>query len=190
MKRFLAVSLSILVLCSAYGRDKDNEIALSYSQFTTPQFVYLLGGMFGMVFSMGNVTLENMAMPGALSLEYTRFVNKTFGFGGSITADYMTADKYIGKDADKTYDGKFRMFFLSVMPHAKAYWFDNPHFGMYSKVGAGCALVPDEAGSTSLSFAAQLSPVCMDFGGDSFRGFLELGVGMQGIFSLGIRKRF
>ena len=38
--------------------------------------------------------------------------------------------------------------------------------------------------------AGQLSPVCMDFGGDATRGYLELGFGMQGIVSLGIKKMF
>ncbi|MBR1575700.1 MAG: hypothetical protein IJ654_04535 [Bacteroidales bacterium] len=191
MKKLYALLLSLPVVCSAYGRDYHNEWGLTYSQFTVPQFAYVFGGILGVAFSLGNFTFENMIIPGAISLEYTHYANNIFGFGGTLTSDSMTADKYTGKDGDKTYDGKFQMAFLSVMPHVKIGWFDNPHFGMYSKVAAGGAFqLGGGADAGGITFAAQLSPVCMDFGGDSLRGYLELGLGMQGIVSLGIKKRF
>jgi len=191
MKRIIAaLLLSILLAGSLPARERDNEFALAYSQFTVPQAVYVIGSVFGIAFSLGNFTLEKMALPGALSLEYTHYVNDTFGFGGSLTGDLMTADKYTGKEENKKYDGKFRMGFLSVMPHVKASWFDNPHFGMYSKVAVGAAGVFQKDGESSITWAAQLSPVCMDFGGSDLRGYLELGVGMQGIVTLGIKKMF
>lgn len=189
MKRIIAAILLTLFLTgSLSARDRKNEWGLAYSQFTIPQAAYVLGGVFAAAFSLGNFSVENMALPGALSLEYTRYVNDTFGFGGSVTGDFMTADKYTGKDDNRHYDGKFTFAFVSVMPHAKAYWFNNPHFGMYSKLGAGCAILLDD--TPGVTFAAQLSPVCMDFGGDACRGYLELGAGMQGIVTLGIKKIF
>ena len=191
MKKITALLLALCLVCSVYGRDKKNELGLSYSQFTVPQFAYVFGGVLGVAFSLGTFTFENMVLPGALSLEYTHYVNNTFGFGGTLTGDYMTADKYTGKDENKKYDGKFRLSFLSVMPHVKIGWFDNPHFGMYTKLAAGGAFQLDNSDSNGgFTFAAQVSPVCMDFGGDSLRGYLELGLGMQGIVSLGIKKRF
>ena len=129
MKKIAVFLLSLLMVSSLYGRDRQNEFGVSYSQFTVPQFVYVFGGVLGIAFSMGSFTLENMVLPGALSLEYTHYVNDTFGFGGTVTGEFMTADKYTGKDESKKYDGKFQMGFVSVMPHAKAYWFNNPHFG-------------------------------------------------------------
>lgn len=189
MKKIAVFLLSLLMVSSLYGRDRQNEFGVSYSQFTVPQFVYVFGGVLGIAFSMGSFTLENMVLPGALSLEYTHYVNDTFGFGGTVTGEFMSADKYTGKDESKKYDGKFQMGFVSVMPHAKAYWFNNPHFGMYSKLGAGAGLALGGS-EPGVIFAGQLSPVCMDFGGDATRGYLELGFGMQGIVSLGIKKMF
>ena len=110
--------------------------------------------------------------------------------GGILHGDFGPSYKYTGKEENKKYDGKFRMGFLSVMPHVKASWFDNPHFGMYSKVAVGAAGVFQKDGESSITWAAQLSPVCMDFGGSDLRGYLELGVGMQGIVTLGIKKMF
>ena len=190
MKKKIALLLTLALTASVYARDNKNELALSYSQFTLPQAAYVFGSVFGIAFSLGSLTLEKMALPGALSLEYTHYVNDTFGFGGTVTGDYMTADKYTGKDENKTYDGKFQMAFISAMPHVKAFWFNNPHFGMYSKAAVGAACVLQKDGEPSVTWAAQLSPVCMDFGGDSVRGYLELGAGMQGIVTLGIKKMF
>ena len=191
MKKITALLLALCLTCAVYGRDYKYEFGLSYSQFTVPQFAYVLGGALGIAFSLGSFTLENMVLPGALSLEYTHYVNNTFGFGGSITGDFMTADRYTGKDDSKKYDGKFQMAFLSVLPHVKIGWFDNPHFGMYSKLAAGGAYEFGNLDSEgNFLFAAQVSPVCMDFGGETLRGYLELGFGMQGIVSLGIKKRF
>ena len=189
MKRIHAILLLALFLTvSLTARERKNEWGLSYSQLTLPQGAYVLGGVFGAVFSLGNFTFENMVMPGALSLEYTRYINDTFGFGGGVTGDYMTADKYTGKDENRRYDGKFSLAIVSLMPHVKAYWFNHPHFGMYSKLAAGCAFQLGD--SPGVSFAAQVSPVCMDFGGDVWRGYLELGAGMQGLVTLGIKKIF
>ena len=189
MKKVLATFLlTVLLAGSLTARDRKNEWGLTYSQFTLPQAAYVIGGVFGVAFSLDNFTFENMKLPGAVSLEYTRYVNDTFGFGGSVTGDFMTADKYIGKDENRRYDGQFSLAMVSVMPHVKACWFNNPHFGMYSKLAAGCAFQVGDA--ADMCFAGQLSPVCMDFGGDALRGYLELGFGMQGIVTVGIKKIF
>ena len=191
MKKVIAaVLLAALLSGPLSAQNRRNELGLAYSQFTVPQAVYVFAGVLGIAFSLGNFSLENMALPGALSLEYTHYINDTFGFGGSVTGDFMTADKYSGKDENRQYSGKFNMAYCSVMPHAKAYWFNNPHFGMYSKLAAGVGGTIQNDGDPSVTFAFQLSPVSMDFGGDAFRGYLELGFGMQGIVTLGIKKIF
>ena len=42
----------------------------------------------------------------------------------------------------------------------------------------------------NFAFAFQVTPIGMDFGGESFRGFAELGLGMQGLVNVGIRWLF
>ena len=65
MKRIHAILLLALFLTvSLTARERKNEWGLSYSQLTLPQGAYVLGGVFGAVFSLGNFTFENMVMPG------------------------------------------------------------------------------------------------------------------------------
>ena len=189
MKKIAVFLLSLLLVSSLYGRDRKDEFALTYSQFTVPQFAYIFGGVLGVAFTAGHFDFENPIMTGSLGVEYNHWVNNWFGYGGSVFGEYMTANTY-SKDSDgnKTKNGTFDLGFASIMPTVRFRWFDNPHFGMYSKIGAGLGLA--FSGDCQPVFSAQLSPVCMDFGGDSVRGFLELGVGMQGIASLGIKKMF
>lgn len=189
MKKLICASMALLLVLSAYGQDKKNEISMTYSQFTVPQFGYIFGGVFGIMLTGGYFDFENPVMPGCLGVEYNHWVNNWFGYGGSLLGEYMTADTY-SKDSsgNKTKDGVYNLGYVSVMPTVRFRWFNNPHFGMYSKLGAGVGLgITDEC---KLTFAAQISPVCMDFGGESLRGFMELGVGMQGILAVGIKKMF
>ena len=181
--------MALLLVFSAFGQDKKNEFSVTYSQFTVPQFGFILGEVFGIMFTAGHVEFENPLMTGALGVEYTHWVNNWFGYGGSVFGEFMTANT-ITKDSNgnKTKSGSMNMGFASIMPTARFRWFNNPHFGMYSKLGAGLGLAFSDECQPTVS--VQPSPVCMDFGGDSVRGFLELGVGMQGIVSLGIKKMF
>ena len=191
MKKIVTLLIALCLGAGAYGQTPRDEWALSYSQITLPQTAYVLGNVLGVAFTMGAYSPDNMRLPGALSLEYTHYTSSHFGFGGTLTGDYMSADRYSGSEDSRTYDGKFRFACISLMPHMRAFWFNNPHFAMYSKLalGGACWVGASEEG-TQFSFAAQLSPVCMDFGGDRVRGFLELGYGMQGVVSLGIKRRF
>jgi hypothetical protein len=189
MKKLICASLAFLLVFSAYGQDKKNEFSVTYSQFTVPQFAYIFGGILGVAFTAGHFDFENPIMPGCLGVEYNHWVNNWFGYGGSVFGEYMTASTYTkDSEGNKTKNGTYDLGFASIMPTVRFRWFNNPHFGMYSKLGAGLGLAI--SGDFQPSFSAQISPVCMDFGGDSVRGFLELGVGMQGIASLGIKKMF
>lgn len=188
-KLFLCLALLTGFAASSYSQDYKNEISVSYGQATVPQFAYMFGGIFGVVFTAGHFEFDNTVMTGTLGVEYNHWVNNWFGYGGAAFTEYMTSDTY-SKDSDsnKTKNGKFNLGFASVMPTARFRWFNNPHFGMYSKLGVGLGLAFSDEWQPTLS--AQVSPVCMEFGGNSWRGLVELGVGMQGIATVGVKKSF
>lgn len=188
-KLFLCLALLIGFAASSYSQDYKNELSVSYGQATVPQFAYMFGGIFGVVFTAGHFEFDNTVMTGTLGVEYNHWVNNWFGYGGAVFAEYMTSDTY-SKDSDgnKTKNGKFNLGFASVMPTARFKWFNNPHFGMYSKLGVGLGLAFSDEWQPTLS--AQVSPVCMEFGGNSWRGLVELGIGMQGIATVGVKKSF
>ena len=188
-KLFLCLALLTGFAASSYSQDYKNEISVSYGQATVPQFAYMFGGIFGVVFTAGHFEFDNTVMTGTLGVEYNHWANNWFGYGGAVFAEYMTSDAH-SKDSDgnKTKNGKFNLGFASVMPTARFRWFNNPHFGMYSKLGVGLGLAFSDEWQPALS--AQVSPVCMEFGGNSWRGLVELGVGMQGIATVGVKKSF
>lgn len=85
----------------------------------------------------------------------------------------------------------------TLMGTAKFDWFRTRSdvFGMYSKVGLGVMamhgeLLEDQSLSGTLWLpTGHLSLVGLEVG-KGFSGFMELGMGMQGIVQVGIRARF
>ena len=195
MKKLVATLLAVSVVFAGYAKnDKDkNEFTLTYGQITVPQFAYVFGGVLGAAFSLGHFTFDNAHMYGAAGVEYVHYVNNWLGFGGMVLCDYMTADAYsVDGDGNKTPNGKFDLGFVSAMPVVKFAWFNRPHVGLYSKLGVGAGLTFDEENSfgKNLTWSGQITAIGIDFGGQTFRGFVDLGVGMQGLVSAGLRWQF
>ena len=77
-------------------------------------------------------------------------------------------------------------------PTAISAWLNRAHVGLYSKLAAGAGLffANGSDAKDNISFAFQATPIGVDFGGEQFRGFVEAGVGWQGIVSGGVRWMF
>ena len=195
MKKLIALFMCFVVLSSAFAKnDKDrNEFSITYGQFTVPQFAYVMGGVFGAMFTAGHFSFENPKMVGAAGVEYVHYVNGWLGFGGAAMCDYMTATALsVSSDGTKTPNGKFQLGVVSVMPVVKFAWLNRAHVGLYSKLAAGAGLFFANGSDSeeNVSVAFQVTPVGVDFGGERFRGFVEAGVGWQGIVSGGVRWLF
>lgn len=194
MKKLIALFMCFVVVSSAFAKnDKDrNEFSIAYGQATIPQFAYVMGEVFGAMFSLGHASFENPHMFGAAGVEYVHYTNDWFGFGGTVLCDYMTATTVsVDKDGNKTPNGEFKLGCLSVMPLVKFAWLNRAHVGLYSKLaaGAGYFFVNGGEAKDNFSVAFQVTPVGVDFG-EQFRGFVEAGVGWQGIVSGGVRWFF
>lgn len=195
MKKSIALFMCFVVTLSVCARnDTDrNEFSITYGQFTAPQFAYVLGGVFGAAFSLGHFSFENAHMVGAVGVEYVRYVNNWLGFGGTALCDYMTATALsVDSDGNKTPNGKFRLGYASAMPVVKFAWLNRARVGLYTKLaaGAGYTFTNDSSSGENIGFAFQLTPFGVDFGGESFRGFVEAGIGMQGTVNGGVRWFF
>ena len=195
MKKLIALFMCFVVVSSAYAKnDKDrNEFSIVYGQATVPQFAYVMGEVFGAMFSLGHASFENPHMFGAAGVEYVHYTNDWFGFGGTVLCDYMTAKTVsVDKDGNKTPNGEFKLGCLSAMPLVKFAWLNRAHVGLYSKLaaGAGYFFANGSDSKDNFSVAFQATPVGVDFGGEPFRGFLEVGVGWQGIVCGGVRWLF
>lgn len=195
MRKLVTLLLCLSVPFSALAKnDRDrNEFSITYGQFTVPQFAYVMGGVFGAAFSLGHFSFDNAHLIGGAGVEYVHYVNDWLGFGGALVCDYMTADAMsVDSDGNKTPNGKFNLGYASAMPVVKFAWFNRPRVGLYSKLaaGVGYSFANDDSVKDNIGFAFQATPIGVDFGGESFRGFVEAGVGMQGLVNLGVRWLF
>ncbi len=193
----------------------DNELSISYGRVTIPSFAFVVGGVLATAFSFGLAEMDDYSSTGGISVGYYNYLNNHIAIGCDASFECISLGMkgYSGKDESgkSMYENKMdpnRNVFLSVMPGVKLPWFNRKHFSMYSKLNAGAMLQHSPkyeeykegtdgqavkevtAAQTSVSFACQIDPIGMEFGNISFRGFLELGVGMEGLMKLGFRYAF
>ena len=181
-----------------------NEICVSYgvsllgvSVGTVAGFANSLADIadFIEVSSGDNIRVHIGGTHGIFTLGYSYTVNKTWQFGAAT--GFSRLNMHV---SDNT--GDFRPLtadMYNFMNTAQVNWFrtGNDVFGMYTKAAIGMWIVnyglmvdtADERGGTKIFPAAQLSAVCLEVG-KTVSGFLELGVGMQGVVQTGLRVRF
>lgn len=219
MKKLFACLAALALCCSAFAQKTfvsnqgfeipANEVSLSYGRVSIPSFAYTFGGIFGTAFGFGSIKPEQMYSVGAISAEYMRYVHPHVAVGGGLTYEIynLTFSHKVGTDesGNSIYETGKRSLnhIVSIMPAVKFPWFSYPHVSMYSKVAGGFMVihnpgytVEDESGSetrdasTQVTWAMQATPIGVDFGGTNFRGFVDLGVGMQGLIIAGLRYNF
>lgn len=132
---------------------------------------------------------------GIATLGYSYTVNKTWQFG--VATGFSRLSVHLSDNTGEIRPLTANMF--NFMNTAQVNWFRTRRdvFGMYTKAGMGVWIVnyglmvdtADQKTGTKVNFAGQLSPVCLEVG-RTVSGFLELGVGMQGVVQTGLRVRF
>ncbi len=219
MKRLLTVFVIILTLglqaASAQGENwKSNDLSLGYGYFTFPQIALTSTSLISSAIpDVSNVSFKvdkiSLKSTGSINFEYNHRFTKVFSLG--LAAAYEKGDAHIdgtgsafGQSAGGTAD--FSMQTLSAMLNFRFFWFNRPHVSMYSKIAGGVSFVIDPTVSSTATevkdemdevFSAipvlpaiQVSPVCIDFGGEALRGYVEFGIGTQGSMLGGLRYRF
>ena len=180
-----------------YKLTHPNEISASYG-------VSLLGSMIGSVVNKANlvsgivgdedyVAIRNGGTKGVLNLGYTYQLNKVISVGATAGINRMSVN--LEDNTGKLTAAAANIYML--MSTAKFDWFRTRSdvFGMYSKAGLGIMamhgiLAEDQTASGTLWLpTGHLSLIGMEVG-RGFSGFMELGVGMQGIVHFVIRGRF
>ena len=163
----------------------DNEISLSYGLISSTHVSMTFGGVFQEIITGGNANIDDITSTGSIGVEYMRWLGKHIAVGGAAMFENVTI-KYTDNTPNETTG------LISIMPAVKANWFNRNHFGMYSKGMLGVSIMTDKSSSddSPVMFSAQLSPICADFGGMAFRGFVELGWGVQGLVTAGLRYSF
>ncbi len=197
MKKILLMVVAALLATtslSAQNSELKNEIGISYGVGIST-IGDGLGDAIGMSFAgLMGTKAENESRFGTLAVEYFRHANNDlkFAFGGIGTIASFGSD--LMEKGQKT--GDRNRYYISLIPAIKYSWVNNEHFAFYSKIGIGGTLAIAESTYNGKSdtankvyFAYQVSPVGIEFGG-AFRGFVELGVGEQGIILGGVKYKF
>lgn len=172
------------------ARPNFNEISVSYGYLTLPHLVTTLGDVLGSVIvtPIGNEKLAGVRSTGSIGLEYMRYLGSgRVAFGAVFAYEGMTTTFEDKNDSSKQRIDKDNV--LTFMPSVKVMWFNRRNFGMYSRAGLG---ITASVGATATRpfVAVQLSAIGMDFGGQWCRGFVEAGLGTQGVINAGIKACF
>jgi opacity protein-like surface antigen len=209
MKHFLILLLLALPLTSM-AQTKKNEISVSMgiwpgfpsskynSKFddlkdhfpTTSDEYYTLDDIDCFDFSL------------TISADYYYNLNKHWAIGATMGYCWNGSDERESYDGARTlkFEGKGSTLFL--MPQVRYVWHNFSHARIYSKMAVGPTLehVKLQHNFTDrylgdydkhiVGFTVQFSYFGIDWGGQTVRGFAELGVGNQGIVLSGVKMMF
>lgn len=211
MKRIaLTLALSMIFAPCLRAQEFNDEFDLSYGRVSVPGFAYTFASVFSAVFTFGLVTPQDCHSNGALTAGYWHYISPRFAIGGDLAFERfkLRFDQYAGKDGDgnRIYEPSDwnNMSFTSLMPGIKYQWVDREHFGMYTKAAVGGIWYHDQKVSVQANetereerpagnefgFACQLSLIGIEAGNGHWRGTTEIGWGMEGLITAGVKYVF
>lgn len=179
----------------SYTLDKRHQISIGYG-ILTPSHCSII-----MPYLMEYIGTEpayryHGEFYGAFQIGYTFRCTKVIGVGL-----YYICDPRIVKLYNDQLIGKINWTTHTLLPTLKINWLNKRVVTMYSKVGFGISInqcgiknyQPDHFEITPpqhrVYFAYQFTLVGIEIGENQYAGFLQLGAGMEGWFSVGLRIR-
>ena len=169
-----------------------NEFTIGYGIIPATSYPFLL------LFSNGHFSCTHDRI-GTIYTSYTRQVFKRIGIG--VTVCYDPVRLTYSDGAGNLPICKVKKDCVSIMPHIKWYWTKDKNYRIYSKIAGiwGCCIQnyrqeeyqptiyevqpPEEPFAPALHFTF----FGVDFKTDYFNGFMQLGLGNEGLFSFGLR---
>lgn len=165
----------------------------------------------------GTTSYANESEIPAFSAEYFHHVSKVVSVGGIVGFNSFSKDMYFtwqknnvngtGITKSKEKVGYARKYYATLMPAVKFDWLRKKNFGVYSKVALGITYIHEkevqdrdennnkigdrEVHSESHFMGNfQVSLLGIEAGSQNIRGFVEAGLGEQGILLAGLRYKF
>ena len=200
MKKVLLIAAIALLAATSVNAQNgyDNtkhEVAISAGALSNSQWIDVFAEA---VLIEAGGTFSNEDFTGPFCAEYFYRLKEWLGVGaifsyGSSTMDYT-------KPSSTTIDGTLTNRYYSLMPAVKLDWLRTKYFGMYSKLAIGYTLrtlhleytdgTTEAANDHTGHLNWQASLLGIEAGTPRFRGFLEAGLGEQGVAVLGLRYKF
>lgn len=175
-------------------RSNKNEFSIGYGHMPSSSFRYHPGCMI-------YPETDNI---GAVHVTYTRRLNKVLGIGVTACIDPIILNYHDRVNGERTLVCKVSQHSIALMPHLKINWLNTKYVNLYSKVAPigirYCTykqkeFYPDlyevqspyDSFRDKIDYAYQFTPIGIEVGTKQFAGFLQVGIGMEGIISIGFR---
>jgi hypothetical protein len=174
-------------------RSNKNEFSFGYGHMPASSFRFRPG-------CMVYPETDNI---GAVYVTYTRRLTKVIGIGLTFCYDPIHLDYYGTVNGSNTLICKVNANSFSLIPHLKINWLNTKYVNLYSKVGymgfhqttyKQKEYYPDiyEVNAPSQDelfdlYAFQVTPIGVEIGTKRCAGFIQCGIGMEGIISIGFR---
>jgi hypothetical protein len=201
MKKMILMAVAAMMATmsvNAQVEDLKNEVSVSYGLGLS-----LIGDGLGNGVGRGIIDsglgyeYANNKQFGTLAVEYFRHLNNPRLAVGAVMTYARYGEDLVKKNGGQK-DGERTRNYFAVMPAIKYYWVYREHFGLYSKAALGLMMMFENEkqngksmdDNTNPYFMCQISPIGLEAGGRAVRGFVEAGVGEQGILLAGLRVKF
>ena len=175
-------------------RSNKNEFSIGYGHFPASSFRYRPGCLI-------YPKTDNI---GTIYVTYTRRLNKVLGIGVTACFDPIRLNYHDRVNGENTLICKVSQNSISILPHLKINWLNTKFVNLYSKVAPigirYCTYKqkeyypdlyeiqsPYNSFADGIGYAYQFTPIGIEIGTKRCAGFMQVGIGMEGIISIGFR---
>ena len=174
-------------------RSNKNEFSIGYGVMPSSSFRYKPGQHY---YPLG----ENV---GAIYATYTRRLTKVIGIGATYCFDPRVYTYYEKPSTKEGLICRLGESSHTLMFHLKINWLNTKYVNLYSKVGQGIMAwgynlkeyqpdvyqvdMPSNKFIDRIDYAYQIVPIGVEIGTKRCAGFIQCGLGMEGVISIGFR---
>ena len=175
-------------------RSNKNEFSIGYGHMPSSSFR----------FRPGCLIYPKTDNIGAIYVTYTRRLNKVLGIGVTACFDPIRLNYYDKVNGESTLICKVSQNSISILPHLKINWLNTKFVNLYSKVAPigirYCTYKQEEyypdlyevqapvnSFKDKIGYAYQFTPIGIEIGTKRCAGFMQCGIGMEGMISIGFR---
>ena len=174
-------------------RSNKNEFSIGYGVMPSSSFRYKPGQHY---YPLG----ENV---GAIYATYTRRLTKVIGIGATYCFDPRVYTYYEKPSTKEGLICRLGESSHTLMFHLKINWLNTKYVNLYSKVGQGIMAwgynlkeyqpdvfevdMPSNKFTDRIDYAYQIVPIGVEVGTKRCAGFIQCGLGMEGVISIGFR---
>lgn len=200
IKSLLAIlAISVVFCASAQAQESEetrHEIAISYGTVPNSMWIDVLTDVIPAMFGEDH---DNYKCVDPIGLEYFYHTSPLIGVGAVAVFTTNNENGYY----DHVLSSHINRTYFTVMPSVKFNWLRKNNWGLYSKLALGASYthfvnkdydeqgkVDDKVKADDMLFNFQVSLLGFEAGSNHVRGFLELGMGEQGVALAGVRYKF